>query len=64
VAPELAVQTVPENDWAVLLMALDPRSELVVNGRTAGSFDLFLWAGPDGYRTIGEERCNVASESE
>jgi AraC-like DNA-binding protein len=60
VAPKLAIHTVPRNDWAVLLMSLNPRSGLVFNGRTARPFDIFLSTGPDGYMTTGEDRCNVA----
>ena len=60
VAPKLAVHTVPRNDWAVLIMPLNPRSELVFNGRVAQPFDLFLSAGGDGYVTTGQDRRGVA----
>jgi hypothetical protein len=60
VAPELVVQTVPKNDRALLQISLNPRSELVFNGGTAGSSDLFVSAGLDGYLTTGEDRCDVA----
>jgi len=60
VAPKLTIHTVPKNDWAVLLMSLNPRSGMVFNGRTARPFDIFLSTGPDGYMSTGEDRCNVA----
>jgi AraC-like DNA-binding protein len=60
VAPKLAVHTVPRKDWAVLVMSLNPRSDLVFNGRVAQPFDLFLSVGADGYMTTGRDRRGVA----
>ena len=58
--PKLAVHTVPEKDWVVLLMPLNERSEFVFNGRVARPLDLFLSAGRDGYMTTGKDRVNIA----
>jgi AraC-like DNA-binding protein len=60
VAPRLAIHTVPKKGWAILFMPLNRRSEFVFNGYLAQPFDLFLSAGPDGYLTTGEDRCNIA----
>jgi AraC-like DNA-binding protein len=60
VAPKLAIHTVPKKDWVVLLMRLNRRSDFVFNGCVARPFDLCLSAGPDGYMTTGEDRCNIA----
>jgi AraC-like DNA-binding protein len=59
-APAAAVHTLPEKDWATLLLPLNAQSEFVFNGRVAEPLDLFLSAGPDGYVTTGKDRCNIA----
>ena len=59
-SPKMLVHTVPKRDWAVLVMSLEPQSDLVFNGRAARPFDLFLSAGRDGYMTTGEDRRNLA----
>jgi AraC-like DNA-binding protein len=59
-APKMVVHTVPQRDWAILLMSLKPQSDLAFNGRAARPFDLFLSAGRDGYMTTGKDRRNLA----
>jgi AraC-like DNA-binding protein len=59
-APKMVVHTVPQRDWAILLMSLKPQSDLAFNGRAARPFDLFLSAGRDGYMTTGKDRHNLA----
>jgi AraC-like DNA-binding protein len=58
--PKMVVHTVPQRDWAILLMSLKPKSDLAFNGRAARPFDLFLSAGRDGYMTTGKDRHNLA----
>jgi len=58
--PKLVVHSVPNEDWVVLLMPLNERSEFVFNGRVARPLDLFLSAGRDGYMTTGKDRVNIA----
>ena len=58
--PKMVVHTVPQRDWAILLMSLKPQSDLAFNGRAARPFDLFLAAGRDGYTTTGKDRHNLA----
>jgi AraC-like DNA-binding protein len=60
VAPDLRVHSVPQTDWAVLIMALNPRSRFVFNGRETGAWELSLATGRDGYVTAGKERRNLA----
>jgi len=59
-APKMVVHTVPQRDWAILLMSLKPQSDLAFNGRATRPFDLFLSAGCDGYMTTGKDRHNLA----
>jgi AraC-like DNA-binding protein len=59
-SPKMVVHTVPERGWTVLVMSLEPQSDLVFNGRSARPFDLCLSAGPDGYMTAGKDRHNIA----
>lgn len=60
VAPDLRVHSVPQTGWAVLIMALNPRSRFVFNGRETGAWELSLATGRDGYVTAGKERRNLA----
>ena len=45
--PKLVVHSVPNEDWVVLLMPLNERSEFVFNGRVARPLELLLSAGRD-----------------
>jgi AraC-like DNA-binding protein len=60
VAPELRVHSVPQSDWVVLIMSLNPRSVFVFNGRETRAGELSLATGPDGYMTLGKNRRNLA----
>jgi hypothetical protein len=58
-APKMVIHAVPEKDRRALFMSINPRSDLVFNGRSARPFDVFLSAGPDGYTTVGDFRFNI-----
>jgi AraC-like DNA-binding protein len=58
-APELSVQTVVDPAWVVGLLPLNPRPNLVVNGRAIGPLELPLLTSRDGYMTRGRERNNL-----
>lgn len=60
VAPELCVHSVPQRDWIVLFMAMNPRSEFFVNGRETRTWELSVTSGRDGYMTTGKDRRNLA----
>ncbi|MGD9409659.1 MAG: helix-turn-helix domain-containing protein [Thiohalocapsa sp.] len=60
VAPQLRVHSVPQTDWVVLIMSLNPRSGFVFNGRETRAGELSLATGGDGYMTLGSNRRNLA----
>jgi AraC-like DNA-binding protein len=60
VAPQLRVHSVPQTDWVVLIMSLNPRSGFVFNGRETRAGELSLATGGDGYMTSGSNRRNMA----
>jgi AraC-like DNA-binding protein len=56
----IANYTVPHPDWAFVIVPIDTRPELRMNGRAAGKNDWFLATSQDGYVTTGENRCHIA----
>jgi AraC-like DNA-binding protein len=59
-SPKMVVHTVPERGWTIMLVSLEPQSDLVFNGREVRPSDLCLSTGRDGYMTAGKNRHNIA----
>jgi AraC-like DNA-binding protein len=60
VAPEMAVHSAWDKDWAALLLPLNQGEALVYNGRQTRAFELVFAGECNDYFTMGKERCNIA----
>ncbi|SFL56681.1 AraC family transcriptional regulator [Shimia aestuarii] len=59
-APKMASTIVTHPDWMVLMVPVRWLGDHVLNGQLARPFDVFVFAGPDGYSSTGMGRHNLS----
>ncbi len=59
-APKMASTIVTHPDWMVLMVPVRWLGDHVFNGQVARPFDVFVFAGPDGYSSTGMGRHNLS----